>query len=87
MAKVEPQFYTALQYLVQADLQPMCKVLDILGKVPWTINNRVLDTMDYVWSIGGGLGAIPQRYNDRTVTPEMIRDAEFRDKLKLLKEH
>ena len=87
MAKVEPQFYTALQYLVQADLQPMCKVLDILGKVPWTINNRVLDTMDYVWSIGGGLGAIPQRYNDRTITPEMIRDAEFRDKLKLLKEH
>lgn len=72
---------------MQADLQPMCQVLDILGKVPWTINNKVLETMEYVWSIGGGLGTIPSRYNARSVTPEMIKDATFAEKLKLLKEH
>lgn len=87
MAKIEPQFNTAMGYLMQADLQPMCQVLDILGRVPWTINNRVLDTMEYVWSIGGGLGTIPKRYNARTITAEMIAEANFNEKLKLLKEH
>lgn len=43
--------------------------------------------MEYVWSIGGGLAEIPKRYNERTVTPEMIREASFKEKLKLLKEH
>lgn len=43
--------------------------------------------IEYVWSIGGGLGEIPKRFNDRLITPEMIRDSSFRDKLKLLKEH
>ena len=62
-------------------------MLDILGKVPCTLNNRVLDTIEYVWSIGGGLGKIPNRYNARTITPEMIKDAHFTEKLKLLKEH
>ena len=87
MAKVEPHFETAMRYLVQTDLQPMCQTLDILGKVPWTLNNRVLDTIEYVWSIGGGLGKIPNRYNARTITPEMIKEAHFTEKLKLLKEH
>ena len=50
----------------------MCQTLDILGKVPWVVNNRVLETMEYVWSIGGGLGTIPNRYNARTITAEMI---------------
>lgn len=65
----------------------MCQVLDMLGKVPWKINSRVLDTIEYVWSIGGGLGSIPNRYNERQITPEMMRDAPFTEKLKLLKEH
>lgn len=65
----------------------MCKVLDILGRVPWSINSRVLDTMEYVWSIGGGLGSIPNRYNARTITAEMISEASYGEKLKLLKEH
>ena len=43
--------------------------------------------MEYVWSIGGGLGQIPKRYNARSISPEMIRDATFSEKLKLLKEH
>jgi DNA-directed RNA polymerase len=65
----------------------MCQVLDILGRVPWSINNKVLETMEYVWSIGGGLGSIPNRYNARSITSEMIRDSDFTEKLKLLKEH
>ena len=65
----------------------MCQVLDILGAVKWKLNPKVLDTMEYVWSIGGGLGDIPKRYNERTISPEMIKEAQFREKLKLLKEH
>ena len=71
----------------RADMQPMCQVLDILGGVKWKLNPKVLDVMEYVWSIGGGLGDIPKRYNERTISPEMIREAPFREKLKLLKEH
>jgi len=65
----------------------MCQTLDILGKVPWTINKRVLENMEHVWSIGGGLGKIPNRYNARNITPEMINEADFNEKLKLLKEY
>ena len=65
MAKVEPMFKTAVNYLMQTDLQPMCQVLDILGKVRWSVNDRVLESVEYVWSIGGGLGTIPNRYNAR----------------------
>ena len=43
--------------------------------------------MEYVWSIGGGLGEIPKRFNERLITPEMLKEAPFREKLKLLKEH
>ena len=65
----------------------MCQVLDKLGQIPWKVNNRVLETIEYVWSIGGGLSAIPNRYNAREVTPQMIKEASFGEKLKLLKEH
>ena len=77
MAKIEPSFQTAMNYLVQSDLKPMCQTLDILGQVPWTINERVLQTMEHVWSIGGGLASIPNRYNARSITPEMIAEADF----------
>ena len=44
--------------------------------------------IEYVWSIGGGLGEVPRRFNERQVSAEMIRNAEhYREKLKLLKEH
>ena len=87
MAKVEPHFRTALNYLMSADLKPMCQVLDILGRVPWTINEKVLRTMEHSWSIGGNIGQIPSRYNERQITPEMVKNADFYEKLKLLKEH
>jgi DNA-directed RNA polymerase len=87
MAKVLPMFREAVEYLARTDLSQMCNVLDVLGSVQWKINREVLDIMQYVWSIGGGLGEVPKRYNERIITPEMIKEAPFREKLKLLKEH
>jgi DNA-directed RNA polymerase, mitochondrial len=43
--------------------------------------------IEYIWSIGGGLCGIPKRFNERNITPEMFKEAPFREKLKLLKEH
>ena len=68
-------------------MAPMCNVLNILGRVKWRLNKNVLEMMEYVWSIGGGLGEIPKRFNERVITPEMLKEAPFREKLKLLKEH
>ena len=68
-------------------MSKMCQVLDILGQVKWRINRRILEIIEYVWSIGGGLGEIPKRFNERQITPEMIKLANVREKLKLLKEH
>lgn len=87
MAKVQPNFREAVKYLTRSDMGPLCNVLNILGSVKWRLNKDILDSMEYVWSIGGGLGEIPKRYNERVITPEMIKEAPFRDKLKLLKEH
>ena len=43
--------------------------------------------IEYIWSIGGGLGEIPKRFNERPITAELLRKAKFKDKLKLIKEH
>lgn len=43
--------------------------------------------IDHIWSIGGGLGEVPKRYNERQITPEMMKEAKYKEKLKLLKEH
>ena len=87
MAKVLPQFREAIKYMTKADLSQVCSVLDTLGAVEWRVNKRVLEIVEHVWSIGGGLGKIPKRFVDRVITPEMIRDASYREKLKLLKEY
>jgi DNA-directed RNA polymerase len=50
----------------------MCNVLDILGSVRWRVNSKIFEMMEFVWSIGGGLGNIPKRFNERLITPEMI---------------
>ena len=87
MAKVQPAFKEAVKYLSRSDMAPMCNVLNILGSVKWRLNKNVLEMIEYVWSIGGGLGEIPKRFNERVITPEMLKEAPFREKLKLLKEH
>ena len=87
MAKVLPQFREAIKYMNRADLSQLCNVLNILGSVKWRVNKQILETIEHVWSIGGGLGEVPKRFNERSITPEMIREASFKEKLKLLKEH
>jgi DNA-directed RNA polymerase len=76
-----------VRYLQRADISNICQVLEILGNVKWRINRSILEMIEYVWSIGGGLGEVPKRFNERVITPEMIKESQFRDKLKLLKEH
>lgn len=68
-------------------MAPLCEVLNILGPVKWRLNREIIEMMEFIWSIGGGLGEIPKRFNERNITPEMMKEAGFRDKLKLLKEH
>lgn len=87
MAKVLPQFKEAIKYLNKTDLTNLCYVLDTLGSVRWRLNRKILEIIEYVWSIGGGFGEIPKKYNERVISPEMIKEAKFREKLKLLKEH
>lgn len=87
MAKVLPNFKEAIRYMGRADISNLCGVLDVLGSVKWSLNKVVLDVMEHTWSIGGGMGEIPKRFNERQITPELVRDAPFREKLKLLKEH
>ena len=87
MVKVLPHFKEAIKYLHRADLTNICKLLDTLGSVKWRLNRRILEIIEYVWSIGGGLGEIPKRFNERIITPEMIKEAKMREKLKLLKEY
>lgn len=65
MAKVYANFNEALKFLQKGDLTNMCKVLDILGSVKWRINKKILETIEYVWSIGGGMGEVPKRFNER----------------------
>ena len=87
LAKVNPQFKEAIRYMNRADLSSICIVFNTLGNVEGRVNKKILETIEYVWSIGGGLGEVPKRYNERIVTPEMMREATFKEKLKLLKEH
>lgn len=69
------------------NISSVIKCLDLLGQVKWRINQKVLDVVEYIWSTGGGLGEIPQRYNDRVITRNIIKETKnFTDKLKLLKE-
>jgi DNA-directed RNA polymerase len=65
MAKVFPNFREAITYLKRADLSNMCHLLDVLGGVKWRVNKKVLEMIEHSWSIGGSLGEIPKRFNER----------------------
>lgn len=45
--------------LERADLSRICEVLNIMGDTPWRINSRVLDVVEKLYNIGGGVGEIP----------------------------
>lgn len=77
LAKVHPNFREAIKYMHRADLSSICKVLNNLGNVEWRVNKKILDQIEYMWANEGGLASIPNRFNERTITPEMIREATF----------
>ena len=39
-------------------------VLDMCGRVSWRINSFILNTVEELWNLGGGVGEIPPRYYD-----------------------
>ncbi len=49
--------------MTRSDLTNICNVLDVLGSVKWRVNRPLLEVIEYVWSIGGGLGEVPKRFN------------------------
>ena len=87
MAKIISNFREAHHLLNKSDISKICNVLNIISDVKWRVNKDVLEMIEYIWSIGGGLGEIPKRFNERPITAELLRKAKFKDKLKLIKEH
>ena len=47
-----------------ADMSRVFNVLDTIAKLPWRINQKVLDVVEDIWSLGGGVGEMPSRYYD-----------------------
>jgi DNA-directed RNA polymerase len=41
------------------DLSRLYNVLDIIARVPWRINDKVLKIVQGVWDAGGGIAEIP----------------------------
>ena len=68
-------------------MSQVCNVLDILGKVAWRVNPKILDVIEYIWASGGGAADIPERFNKQTVSPDDVRKANIKDKLKLLAQY
>lgn len=87
MAKIVPNFWEAYTLLKSNDISEICWVLDILSQTKWRVNKWVLEMIEFVWSIGGNVAGIPKRYNERPITPELLKSADFKDRLKLLKLH
>ena len=45
--------------LERADLSKVCEVLNIMGDTPWRISTRVLQVVEKLYDLGGGVGEIP----------------------------
>lgn len=58
-------YFRAITYLKRTDLSNICNLLNVLGGIKWRVNKRVLEMIEYSWSIGGGLGEVPKRFNER----------------------
>jgi len=48
------------------------------------VNKKVLEMIEFVWSIGGNCAGIPKRYNEKPITPELLKASDFKDRMKLL---
>lgn len=66
------------EVLKHAHMPQLMEALNVLGRVPWSINHVVHDTVKRVWEEGGGLGEVPQRTDLDMPTPEQVR-SEYPD--------
>lgn len=86
-SKVFSDNLEAIDMYSKADLSKVMNILDHQGSIPWRINNKILEVVEYIWAIGGDKGSIPKRFNERIVTKEMInKAASFKQRLDLLRE-
>jgi len=76
LAKIIPNFKAAQTLLKSNDIGEICDVLDNLSSTKWRVNKRVLEMIEYIWSIGGGVADIPKKFNDQPVTESSVRNAE-----------
>ena len=60
----------------KSDLKPLLEILDGIGAVKWKINKKVLNVVETLWSMGGGLGKMPPRYNEKNIIFQHLKDAK-----------
>jgi DNA-directed RNA polymerase len=74
---------------MQADLSTVFDGLNVLGRVPWTINAFVLDVAQRCWSDNIPLGDIPSRANydvpEKPIKPERTTDVQDMEGIKAAK--
>jgi DNA-directed RNA polymerase len=75
-----------------ASMPLLYKGLNLLGKVPWRINNNVLRVVEAVWKDDGGVSSIASRIN-LTLPPKPDADApkeavwEWKKEVQRIKQH
>jgi DNA-directed RNA polymerase len=85
-SKVYSQNREARKAYDKCDVSRVMKTLDYQSNIPWRINKKVLDIVEYIWANGGGVAEIPLRFNKKVVSNEEIKGKSFKEKIELLKE-
>jgi DNA-directed RNA polymerase len=47
-----------------ADIKNVSQVLNLIGGTAWRINKDVLDVVEEIWNLGGGLAEVPDKFYD-----------------------
>lgn len=85
-SKIYFQNKDAMNVYDNSDVSRVMRILDYQSNVGWKINKRVLDVVEYIWASGGGIAAIPERFNKKLINKENLKAATFNEKLELLRE-
>jgi DNA-directed RNA polymerase len=64
------------------DMRKVLAGLDVLGKVPWKINEPVLEVMAKAWNSGEGVGGLIPEHTNVERPEELSADATYQDRLK-----
>eukprot|EP00834_Sanchytrium_tribonematis_P001977 NODE_54_length_30443_cov_1.442954.p2 type:complete len:1189 gc:universal NODE_54_length_30443_cov_1.442954:14189-10623(-) len=75
--RISSQNEEQLNYIKEASLQNKLPVvfnsLNVLGKTPWVVNEKVLDVALKIWNSGEGVAGFPQLYEKSDI--EMLRNS------------